>query len=494
MRSNIVNTLRRLVIPWGAKSTDPRVVVATDDPIAKSLGRSAAVVWYMNATNAFMVDSAGGAGGTFAIEQARLAGDGTGQLLGTPFRVTVDALGGSTIDIGLGNGANGVTVWPPLSVPTLIGPGDVRLYGALGDGSTDDTAAIQSALNAAYNGGGPWGKVVTLPAGFTFRISAPLVIPPYVTLRGGYQVRGSNTQATCLKSTAGFTGSAMLLMVDQATGGYAVPSYGQVIENVTLDGGAAKAFATFSGIRANGSVKGVTLRNVAVVDVSDRGVQSATVSSANPYSWQIENVQVSAPGVDGFRLSGMTDTTMVGCRVIGAGRYGYNLDGMANSSFTACRAEWSGQRGWFIASNWGSGNGSGGATWVGCSTDRNDQDGFWVEATGTATLTFSGCVARRDGRNAGAGFGGYSGFAVVGATTPVVVDGLAVFPGVDDGGGGHNSPQNGVRVATSTWFGLGSGYVHADGTAILDGGGNGALLIGTAVGRATGTTAAPVRV
>ena len=57
---------------------------------------------------------------------------------------------------------------------------DCREEGAVGDGLTDDTAVIQSALNKA---GLQQGGVVLLPAGY-YRIEGNLTIPSGVTLQG----------------------------------------------------------------------------------------------------------------------------------------------------------------------------------------------------------------------------------------------------------------------------------------------------------------------
>ena len=62
----------------------------------------------------------------------------------------------------------------PAVVPLpVIGPAtlDVTTYGAVGDGATEDTTAIQAALTAAATAGGGW---VTVPAG-TF-LSGPIVL------------------------------------------------------------------------------------------------------------------------------------------------------------------------------------------------------------------------------------------------------------------------------------------------------------------------------
>jgi hypothetical protein len=56
---------------------------------------------------------------------------------------------------------------------------NARDYGAKGDGATDDTAAVQAALDAATSS----GPVCLLPAG-RYRIDGSLVVPPGVTMKG----------------------------------------------------------------------------------------------------------------------------------------------------------------------------------------------------------------------------------------------------------------------------------------------------------------------
>lgn len=61
----------------------------------------------------------------------------------------------------------------------------VTAYGATGSGTSDDTAAIQSALNAAgANGGG----IVYVPAGL-YKLTSTLDVPNGVELRGSYEMR-----------------------------------------------------------------------------------------------------------------------------------------------------------------------------------------------------------------------------------------------------------------------------------------------------------------
>ena len=77
---------------------------------------------------------------------------------------------------------------------------NVISYGAAGDGSTDDTTAVQNAMNAVPAAGGE----VFFPAG-TYRITAALVLPA-----APVTVRGEGMDVSVLKATAdvdGLTGS-----------------------------------------------------------------------------------------------------------------------------------------------------------------------------------------------------------------------------------------------------------------------------------------------
>jgi hypothetical protein len=64
---------------------------------------------------------------------------------------------------------------PPAPPPTARG---VKAFGARGDGKTDDTAAIQTAIVAT-----PKGGTLVFPVG-RYRVSAPLVLGRPITLRG----------------------------------------------------------------------------------------------------------------------------------------------------------------------------------------------------------------------------------------------------------------------------------------------------------------------
>ena len=71
-------------------------------------------------------------------------------------------------------------------------------YGATGNGSTDDTAAIQAALTAAGSAGG--GRV-HIPAG-TYKITPPSATVPALTVPSNVTISGDGIGATILLKMA----------------------------------------------------------------------------------------------------------------------------------------------------------------------------------------------------------------------------------------------------------------------------------------------------
>lgn len=352
---------------------------------------------------------------------------------------------------------------------------NVKAFGATGNGTTDDTKAIQAALNAA-----PLGGVVYLPAG-TYGISAPLTIPPQVTLLGSHS---SHIDSTPCEITAltGFAGAAMILIVDQTTGGYGVVSNQQGLFNLTLDG--TNTTGTTDGIQTQGLVHGVIVGDVQIRKAAAHGMAFVSNASGISYSHRIFRVAANACGTQGFSPA-VTDCTWIDVQAIGCGGNGFNFAGSAaNSTFTNCRAEFC-QVGFALTGAWGTGTGSGGMTFTGCSTDRNVLHGISVTATGTTPVQFTGAYNRRDASN-----GSGNAVHVAGATIPFTWSG-DIFPGVNDDGSGTNTPVTAVSVGTSSFVTVGPGFVQGATNAIVDAGGNTTFNIAPNTGVATGTTASP---
>ena len=361
----------------------------------------------------------------------------------------------------------------------------VLAYGADPTGTSDSTSMIQSALNAA-----PTGGVVYLPTGI-YITSSPLRIPPTITLRGSHGTH-LDTIASSIKPSASFSGAAVIQIVDQATGGYSVPSNEQRLFSLSINGTNLPGGNTVDGIQFTGFVHGAYLQDLYITAVGGHGINSIANGSGTSYSHRGLRIVANATGSYGFTLN-MTDSTWIDLEAIacgGATHGGFFIGGAANSQFIGCRAEWNGTSGFTIGGSTGTGTGSGGALFANCSTDRNTANGFSVTSGGNAPLIFNGCVARRDGRNGGAGGASFAGFNIAGATCPVIINGLTTYPGVDDDGTQTNSPQYGLSVTGSTYVHLVSGWIHGASTAI-NSGSNTVFRVNPNVATATGTTASP---
>jgi hypothetical protein len=362
-------------------------------------------------------------------------------------------------------------------------------HGAVGDGVTDDAAAINTILTNS-----PAGSVIALPAK-PYAIGVPLVVHPGKTLMGIRSdlmtVTGLYEPGVVIMPTAGFTGVAAIRFLDQATGGYAAISGEQRVLNVTLDGG--NVAAGVDGIQAKGNIQNVALRDVTIRRFPNSGIYCGLEGGIAPYSWRMHRVMLDNNEAHGMFGERMVDLTMVDCQAIGNFANGFMLQNAANSQIIGCRAEWHGNHGFYLSGDWGDGQGSGGLLMSACSTDRNGFNGVFIDASGTPPLVISNLMTRRDGRNGGAGGGGYAGVAVNSAATPVIIGDWTNFPGVDDGGAGTSSPEYGGSITDSAYVQIDNAYLHAATAGLNDGGGNGALRLGSNITYVTGATSAPVR-
>lgn len=355
---------------------------------------------------------------------------------------------------------------------------------------TNDQVQIQAAIDAAHTEG---GGIVKLSSG-SFNTYAPIVLHPTVTLMGqhGDQVFNA-TQAlvgSYIKPQNTFVGSAVISLLGQTAGGYSSKSAEQRLFNITIDG--SNSAASVHGIQASDYVHGVILRDVAIRQTTGKGIYTFTENTSQPFSWTLSRVVVDNAADVGVHLIDHVDCTMVDVLVTGSGGNNYVFSNMPNSRIIGCRSEWSDAHGFYVTGNYGTGQGSGGLVMAGCSTDRNNFNGIFIDATGNAPIVLEGLMTRRDGRNNTAGGGSYAGVKVTAATTPVLIGDWSCYPGVDDNGVGVNSPQYGLSAANSTLIQVDNVYLHANTSGLNDGGGNTHLRTGANVTYATGPTTTPV--
>jgi len=332
-------------------------------------------------------------------------------------------------------------------------------FGADPTGEADSTTAIQKALNAAASNIRSPGKasVVYLPAG-RYKVSAPITIPPGVTLLGDYAdevatnadfLSGTTIQASPTFSQGAAAGNAVILIVDQATGGYAKTSEEQKILGIMVDGHLLPGANKVNGIEFYGNCRRSRLENVLVAFVGGNGIAFVANSvsghrSGNP---RLKRVNVRNAGLAGFLIVRVSDGSYIDCLAESCTGIGWDITNMSNTTYIGCRSEHNLIG--FRYTNTSNGTGSGGGRFIGCSTDRNERHGVEITSSNSTgvPLGLIGFSIRRDGRNGNRGGGGYAGLYIHAFPSAVEITGTEIFPGVDDDSAGVNSPENGVLLS-----------------------------------------------
>jgi len=316
----------------------------------------------------------------------------------------------------------------------------VQFYRPSGDltGVTDRTN-INAFLAA--------GIVVQLVPGI-YWIDQNITMPTSGTLLG--------TSAPPLNAAVPVTGVSVIKEISGFSSAAAVTlnATSQVtIRDVVIDGTLG---ASGDGIQLQNACLDTTLTNILVQAIAGNGIAS-TGSGANTVRGT--HLTVHQAGGIGFTCN-VTDSTWIDCLSLGAGSEGWFIgNGNANSKFIGCRSEFSASHGFQLSGSWNTGTGAGGPHFAGCSTDRNAKSGVFISATGTQPVQFTGHYARRDGSSSTTQF---AGFEISSATIPVTINGLAVYPGVNDDGSGNLSPWTGLNSSgPPTLASVTGAYLHA---------------------------------
>lgn len=209
----------------------------------------------------------------------------------------------------------------------------IKDFGAIGDGVTDDTAAIQAALDAVA------GRVLFAPKGTYLHSSSLTLSVSNATLRG------EGGRATVFKRAAGLAADV---------GGLTVRECGNIkIAGIGFDGNKANQSATCSGLSfasASGGVSGVILKDV---DAFDWGESTNVEYAAGITLYGASKVRISGCNASGNAHYGINayecDTIQVhGCQSSENGRHGFGAAGTMRFVYTGNVAEDNGSQGfWF---------------------------------------------------------------------------------------------------------------------------------------------------
>ncbi len=238
----------------------------------------------------------------------------------------------------------------------------VKDYGAVGDGTTDDTAAIQAAVNAS--------RRIYFPqqTGSFYRCNSS------ITLRQDTHIEGATKQNTIIK----FYGSDGFVATSSGAGAYDIRISGL---SITSDGTGTNK----DGIRIDGTSANfgrVELENLVISAFTRRGV-----SLIRPIVSQLRLIQSSSNGEHGFYIEG--DGTSVyasSCYASGNTSDGWHIvNNIQYSTFDACASDGNTRHGWFF-------NGTAtlpaqGITLSSCGAETNGGDQFKFGGTLGLTLT-----------------------------------------------------------------------------------------------------------
>lgn len=226
---------------------------------------------------------------------------------------------------------------------------DVRAHGAVGNDSTDDTAAIQTAITAA--GGG----TVFIPAG-TYKITSSLTGGT-----NGVKILGVGREKTIIKNY----GTGHAFTTPAAIRGY-------TIQDLQILGVAG----SLDCINLTANFGHIQLRNL-LLKPNRHGVDA---SAGNGIDILMDSVR-SEGGVKGFNFS-VTGTAInsinaVNCYANASANIGFDIYNVATFTATESSADNNTDYGWQIGTN---------ATLVGCTAEANGVRGFTV--SGAANVTF----------------------------------------------------------------------------------------------------------
>lgn len=251
---------------------------------------------------------------------------------------------------------------------------NVRSYGATGDGTTDDTQAIQNAINdVPKNNGG----LILFPTG-TYKITSTL------TLYANTSLYGTNIFAS------------VITMDGQNKPFFKATDLDDVnIKNLT--------FNSVKG-QFNGGITFDTLNNANVQHLNVENVQLNNSSSdgftvVNPLMSSIKQVLVDHSRKSGFNIyssnSYDSNISMESCFASNNEQFGFKLDGLTFSNFTNCVAEVN-YGGFHI-------NNVHGSTFNACGEINNHYDGGLADSgigynvTNSDSLTFNGAYSDKSG-------------------------------------------------------------------------------------------------
>ena len=295
---------------------------------------------------------------------------------------------------------------------------NVRAFGAKGDGKSDDTKAVQRAIDAAADRGGG----VFLPPGVY--ACSELHARPHVSLTGvpgwdyeqgfGSVIRLADQRAGCLLNITG--------------------AFGATIDGLALDGG--RKGTGVHGIWLNKPDYGKQEDTFRIERCQIANFSGDGVRLARAWCFSIRHSMIAYNGGDGISLRGW-DGFLIDNWLSGNGRGGFaTREENASCTFTGNRIEWNGEEGILI-------RGGDGYNLTGNFLDRSGTCA--IALIDAVQVTITGNFLKRSGKNAKPGTYDSAQMRLE-RTRGITCCGNNLQVGRDDGGKGVWSPSYGIVV------------------------------------------------
>lgn len=319
----------------------------------------------------------------------------------------------------------------------------VKDFGAAGDGSTDDSAAIQDAYDYLISKGG--GELL-FPLG-TYKVNT--------TLSFGGTGMNQNSANITVRGAGGYSTTLDFTSASSGTDGVQIAGAGRI----RINGLCIKNAKRF-GLNANAGMSPGGDTYVSRFEIKDVIVEGSTSHGfrfANNYMGLLENLESRNNGGNGFHFEGNhTSITAIRCWAGGDGSNpnggnagsGWFINGLVYSEFIACGADWNEGAGYLVQH-------CSGVAFRGCGAEANDQEGWLIRSSadnvtnifvpGIKGVTLDGCFGYKNSLGSVNSYANFVGIVTSGAYTAHVaitncsdwLDGLQNISFVANGAGGQ---------------------------------------------------------
>lgn len=239
-------------------------------------------------------------------------------------------------------------------------------YGARGDGTTDDTSAIQRAITAASA-----ANMQTFIPGGHYKLTSTLTIPSSAIIRGAGRNPVNGTPTRLNFST--LTGTTLGISI--------VSGSNIVMSDFYLTG---RSSGSGDEIAVTGGNRGITLERITVnTSTTGNGIGLGAAGGASHYviSSVVKNVTVVGATTGFFIGNSSTSTSFESCYANVCVNYGYMIQG-TYLSFNACAADANGLYGYVVQN-------AVGVAFAGCGAENSGRTAWHL--TGAKHVVLSGC-------------------------------------------------------------------------------------------------------